>query len=85
MPVGSQVLLRQLPGEPVTDDSDPPRTLSNVYVERDGQLINVSLWLVEQGWAVAFRSKNVFEKINWWQGMSDAAVGWRVRRGRCVG
>jgi endonuclease YncB( thermonuclease family) len=29
-----------------------------VYVERDGQLINVSLWLVEQGWAVAFRSKS---------------------------
>ena len=30
-------------------------------------------------------AQNVFEKINWRQGMSDAAAGSRVRRGRCVG
>jgi hypothetical protein len=32
-----------------------------------------------------FTPENVFEKINWWQGMCDAAAGSRVRRGRCVG
>jgi hypothetical protein len=27
------------------------RTLANIYLERGGQLVNVSLWLAEQGWA----------------------------------
>jgi endonuclease YncB( thermonuclease family) len=53
---GGQVLLLGLPGEPATDDSPHHRTLANVYIERDGQLVDVSLWLAEQGWAVTLSS-----------------------------
>jgi endonuclease YncB( thermonuclease family) len=37
------------------------RTLANIYVDHDGQLLNVSLWLPEQGWARTFTSYTTVE------------------------
>ena len=48
LPVGAEVIVNGLEGEPATDRYD--RTLANVYAR------HVSLWLVEQGWAVTSRT-----------------------------
>lgn len=47
--VGTSVVLNGLKGEPATDRYG--RTLSNVYVAVSGSTVNVSLWLVAEGWA----------------------------------
>lgn len=54
LPVGTEVILKGLPGEDAIDRYG--RTLANIYVNHDGQLLNVSLWLAEQGWARVFTS-----------------------------
>jgi endonuclease YncB( thermonuclease family) len=54
LPVGTEVILKGLPGEDATDRYG--RTLANIYVERGGQLVNVSMWLAEEGWARTLRS-----------------------------
>jgi micrococcal nuclease len=53
LPPGTTVTLRGLPGEPAKDRYG--RTLSNAYVPVDGtEAVNVSLWLVQNGWARAY-------------------------------
>lgn len=53
LPAGAEVALNGLKGEPDRDRYG--RTLSNVYLLRAGSPpLNVSLWLVDQGWARAY-------------------------------
>lgn len=60
LPSGTQVVLRHLPGEPERDVFG--RTLANVYVATEGkQPTNVSLWLVEHGFAVVYREYRTVE------------------------
>lgn len=61
LPAGTSVVLNGLKGEPSTDRYG--RTLSNVYVAVSGSTVNVSLWLVAQGWARVYESYRTVETV----------------------
>lgn len=76
LPAGTTVTLTSLPGEPAKDRYG--RTLSNVYVAHAGQVVNVSLWMVDQGWAVTYLQ---YPTVDTPQAKALQAQAQRSRRG----
>jgi endonuclease YncB( thermonuclease family) len=59
-PIGSTVVLARL-----GDDKYGGRHLAAVYVDRDGQPVNLAEWLVADGWAAPWDGRGTQPKPSW--------------------